>query len=186
MILAQVGPVVHEVIVQSSTPWHVYIAAAVATGVAIAGWYVVHRTSQNRDQQNWRRTTLLQAVANLLDASHRRLTISSDSNWQGEKRVQRTELDRMAHAQNIISICEAEALLSASKEIIKQHIISEHAMKKVLAGIKEGKWPDRSADYFPEDLKKIFEEAKINPVKLKELHDELIAVYLDEVNPRRR
>lgn len=46
--------------------------ALLASVVATLGWLVVHFTSKSRDRENWRRTTLSQAVIELISLSDKR------------------------------------------------------------------------------------------------------------------
>ncbi|MFF1555005.1 hypothetical protein ACFVX3_28700 [Rhodococcus erythropolis] len=72
---AQTEPVVHEVIIQSSTPWHIYIAAVIGGLIAIGGWFVVHRTSQSRDLKNWQRSMIIETVSDFLEISDERFDL---------------------------------------------------------------------------------------------------------------
>lgn len=126
MILAQAGPVVHEVIVQSSTPWHVYVAAVITGLIACIGWYVVHRTSQNRDRLNWRRTALLQSVTSLIEASNNRNEILHTKD--ALRSELRNQYYRMQVAYDQIRICGSNEIFTLATRVVKLHLDSEDSV----------------------------------------------------------
>lgn len=133
MILAQAEPVVPQVIIQSGTPWHIYIAAIAATVVAIAGWFVAHRTSQSRDLLNWRRTTLLTAVSTLIEASiKRRALIAKGTDERDRPRDAIEEQEqRILTAEIQINTCMAEDVSNYARAIKKLHQQSDTALSKL-------------------------------------------------------
>ncbi|WP_415974680.1 hypothetical protein [Rhodococcus sp. 077-4] len=48
--------------------WMPLIAVGVASLFVTVGWFVVHKTSRNRDLDNWRRTTLAKAFTDIAEA----------------------------------------------------------------------------------------------------------------------
>ncbi|NIL90708.1 hypothetical protein RhoFasSB10_03038 [Rhodococcus fascians] len=48
--------------------WMPLIAVGVASLFVTIGWFVVHKTSRNRDLDNWRRTTLAKAFTDIAEA----------------------------------------------------------------------------------------------------------------------
>jgi hypothetical protein len=66
MHLAQVEQFVYN----APSPWWTVgtgIGTAFLAGIfATIGWYVIHRNSRTRDQESWRRTTLVEATTDLL------------------------------------------------------------------------------------------------------------------------
>lgn len=48
--------------------WMPLIAVGVASLFVAVGWFVVHKTSRNRDLDNWRRTTLAKAFTDISEA----------------------------------------------------------------------------------------------------------------------
>ncbi|MBT1255491.1 hypothetical protein KHP11_13580 [Rhodococcus erythropolis] len=132
MILAQAEPVVHEVIIQSSTPWHIYIAAVIGALIAIGGWIVVHRTSQSRDLKNWRRTTLVQSTMELLAASNERFEAVNDS--ASDRSVAKAAMRRIEIQFQTIRLLGDDELMEAAQEIWQKHTISSAAFNRYFAG----------------------------------------------------
>lgn len=84
-------------------------AAALASMFATVGWIVVHRMSQSRDAENWRRTTLSQAIVDLLKLSKDRYdlvrALSENYDPKGNKNKSITIFNEMQNKILQIRIC---------------------------------------------------------------------------------
>lgn len=138
MILAQAEPVVHEVIIQSSTPWHIYIAAVIGGLIAIAGWIVVHRTSRSRDLQNWRRGELLKHTSRIIELSTKRAEILRSRLYEVTERVFWTTKDWDLHSELIVEmwrlidqlkLLQAQDLIDRFEALITVHQNSEYHIR---------------------------------------------------------
>ncbi|MDI9895080.1 hypothetical protein QM797_10115 [Rhodococcus sp. IEGM 1381] len=121
MLLAQAP--VQEIIVQSKTPWWT-IGSAVL--VALIGWFVIHRTSKTRDLENWRRTTITTAVAELIEKSDSynltKNNLLGPNFPRGDALMVQLEkllvaLDGMNSKMIILSICGSKVVHARAEEI---------------------------------------------------------------------
>ncbi|ROZ46047.1 hypothetical protein EEB13_17595 [Rhodococcus sp. WS3] len=134
MFLAQAEPVVHEVIIQSSTPWHIYIAALIAGAIAIGGWFVVHRTSQSRDLLSWRRTTLVQSAMELLEASNERFEAVNTPST--DKTTTNDLMRKITRQYETIRLIADDDLGDAARTIFDGHIYSANAISRIPTSIE--------------------------------------------------
>ncbi|WMN01685.1 hypothetical protein [Rhodococcus erythropolis] len=160
---AQTEPVVHEVIIQSSTPWHIYIAAVIGGLIAIGGWFVVHRTSQSRDLLNWRRTALLHAVSTLIEASNNRHDTILDKSVPNSDL--RKDYRKMQAAHDQIRVCASDSTLFAAAGVLSLHTTSENEIHGY------ANWIEGFPVIKSHNLRNF---AEINGAKLSHYHNNLI------------
>lgn len=138
MILAQAEPVVHEVVIQSGTPWHVYIAAVVGGLIAIVGWIVVHRTSRSRDLQSWRRGELLKHTSRIIELSTKRGELLRSRLYEVTEPVFWTTKDWDMHSELIVEmrslidqlkLLQAQKLINRFEALIRVHQNSEYHIR---------------------------------------------------------
>ncbi|WP_338892276.1 hypothetical protein [Rhodococcus sovatensis] len=129
LILAQ-EPAVQNITIQAAPPWWNIIAAVlgalVAGGIAVTGWIYVHRKSQSRDLENWRRTAVAKAVTELIEASEKRFEIIRKSSGDSD------QLQREAESKKIFSqieLCRYQIQISAADTDVEDRaveIFSKH------------------------------------------------------------
>ncbi|BCF83318.1 hypothetical protein RQCS_28630 [Rhodococcus qingshengii] len=140
MILAQVEHIiVHETRISSGPPVHIYIAAIAATVVAIIGWLVVHRTSQNRDLKNWRRTTITETVSDFIELSQERFDLvspyidkSNVRSFELYKESKRIEAKLKSTYQKILLCASGTRVQEMADSILSAHIGSHNGIKKII------------------------------------------------------
>ncbi len=116
-------------VAQSSPSWWNIVAVV---GVALIGWLVVHRTSKNRDFENWRRTQLTNAVIDFIKHinAFENLVIkymhpvNEDQNPQELLLEMAEQMDNAASDRMILKICDSTAVLAqVNVNISKMHVI---------------------------------------------------------------
>lgn len=192
MIFAQVQPVINQVILpDSGIPWHVYVAAVLATIVAIGGWFVVHRTSQSRDLKNWRRTTLLEAVATMVETSisrrdhiqasignYDRFTIKQGYEVPPEVREAQR---KMLAARYQIQICQADGVLLFADNIIRMHARSSDAIQRLQRSYVETPY-EIARNMNDDQIKKNESQAEIDIDEFDVNHREIIKALQVELS----
>ncbi len=146
----------------------------------VLSWFAVNWITSKRELNNWRRTTLLQAVTTLLEESHRRHSLCVLDDWSTSADARRIAIAQMTASQNVFLICEARGPLAATAEIIKQHIISDHAIQILQSSIKNESWIDATDKLSQEQRDKYTLEAQMDAITLKRSHDNLIIEYQKE------
>lgn len=183
--------IVHEISLSSGTPWHVYIAAVIAGVIAIGGWIVVHRTSQSRDLQNWRRTTLLEAVSTMVETSisrrdHIQASIGNYDRFTIKKGYKvppevREAQRKMLAARYQIQICQADGVLSFAAKIIRMHARSSDAIQRLQRSYIVTQF-EIVRNMTDEQIKKNEAQAEIDIDEFDELHREIIKALQVELN----
>ena len=92
------------------SPWWNIIAAVtgaiVAGCIAVAGWLYVHRTSKNRDLENWRRTTLANAVTELIAVGDEAMHLSLKEKDNNETSNLPIKYAKMTQLLSLIQMCD--------------------------------------------------------------------------------
>lgn len=170
-------------------PWWAFIfTAVVALSIAAGGWLVGHHQASKRDLQNWRRTTLLQAVSTMIEASNSRYdiaqTVKKLHQYSHDKELLRAEERKMLTAEYQIRICITHEVGTYATAIIKQHQWSTDSLLKL-----ETKWGHSA--YEPVQLmsdEEIAEEearAFMDKTRLHWNHDQLIEALQVEIKLRK-
>lgn len=173
MLLAQAP--VQEIIVKSATPWWT-IGSAVL--VALIGWFVIHRTSKARDLENWRRTTITSAAAELIEKSDSyNLTKNSLLNppfprgesLQGQLEIIFAALNEMNSKMTTLRICGDEMVHAKAKEIYEFN--KTDGGKDIIPFIRDYlKDPRKSLDSIAKEAPKYRQDTS----QLTQLHNQLI------------
>ncbi|MBJ7479710.1 hypothetical protein [Rhodococcus sp. (in: high G+C Gram-positive bacteria)] len=190
MILAQVQPIINQVIMpDSGIPWHVYIAAVIGGLIAIVGWIVVHRTSQSRDLQNWRRTALLEATSALIEASENRFEAINKDKWVHDTNWQELDADKLREDQRKmriafyqIRLCDSPLSVKSASEILKLHERSEYAFERIELSARGGEHPELE----PEELESFGLKAKMNEATIQIHQDALMKTAKKIIHTKKR
>ena len=192
MILAQIEHIiVRETKITSGAPWHIYGAAVIAGLIAIGGWVVVHRTSQSRDLKNWRRTTLLEAVATLIESSiarrdqittaigpYDRFTVPRSFEVPDEARE---SYRKLSAARYQIKICIADEVLNFSDKIIELHTTSNTSIERLKRSFMTNS-VKIARNMTEEQIINDEALAEIDLAELTDLHDQLINALQVEID----
>jgi len=170
--------------VTSTPPWAFIVTAL----VAVIGWFAVNKITNKRELQNWRRTTLLQAVSSLIEASMSRNDTVQESGQIAYGYVVSPvlrEADRkMVSAQYQILICRADGVSKFADAIIGLHSRSNHAIDKLRSSYGVGAHGAirQLSDEEVEDYEKT---AFVDPNELEWNHDQLIRELQVEIKLRK-
>ncbi|MDH6679881.1 hypothetical protein M2284_004106 [Rhodococcus sp. LBL1] len=168
----------------STPPWAFIVTAL----VAVVGWFAVNKITNKRELHNWRRTTLLQAVSSLIEASLSRYDAVHESgpitDSYSVPSVIREADRKMVSAQYQILICRADDISKFADAIIRLHSRSNHAIDELRTGYGSGAHgPIRLLS--DEEVKDYEKMAFINQNELKWNHDQLIRELQVEVKLRK-
>ncbi|MBM4536462.1 hypothetical protein GS433_18900 [Rhodococcus hoagii] len=172
----------------STPPWAFIVTAAVAAAVAVIGWFAVNKITNKRELQNWRRTTLLQAVSSLIEASLSRYDAVHESgpitDSYSAPSVIREADRKMVSAQYQILICRADGVSKFADAIIQLHSQSNSAIEKLRTSYGSGAYgPIRLLS--DEEVWDYEKRAYIEANRLKWNHDELIKELQVEIKLRK-
>jgi hypothetical protein len=116
MLRAQVEQFVYN----APSPWWTLgtgLGAAALAGIfATIGWYVVHRTSRSRDLENWRRTTVVDAVTSLLQLSQERFDSLREYGEDRKKWIDSTR--KLEHLYLILVLAVPDTLLRHHADLL--------------------------------------------------------------------
>lgn len=169
----------------TSTPPWAFIVTAV---VAVVGWFAVNWITNKRELRNWRRTTLLQAVSSLIEASLSRIDAVQEAGQIAYGYVVPPvlrEADRkMVSAQYQILICRADGVSKFADAIIRLHTRSNHAIERLRTSYGIGAYgPIRQLS--DEEVEVFEKSAFVDPTELKWNHDQLIKELQVEIKLRK-
>jgi len=94
--------------------------------ILIAGWFVVNAITSKRELNNWRRTTLTNAVSSMIEASNKRLSLIKKKKYASDD-TEAYEHDIRTAVQQI-EICRADQVYAYASQIRKAHIESRNAI----------------------------------------------------------
>lgn len=91
--------------------------------ILIAGWFVVNAITSKRELNNWRRTTLTNAVSSMIEASNKRrsLVMKIDDARDRPKDLIEEQEHLMVTASHQVNICMAEEVANCLKTIETLH-----------------------------------------------------------------
>ncbi|MCD2156020.1 hypothetical protein LQL77_20020 [Rhodococcus cerastii] len=178
---------------ESGTNWHIYgaaVLAAISGGlIAIRGWVVVHRTSQSRDLQNWRRTALLEATSALIEASENRFEAINKDKWVHDTNWQELDADKLREDQRKmrmafyqIRLCDSPLSVKSASEILKLHERSENAFERIELSGRGGGHPELEQN----ELDNLGLVAKMNEATIQIHQDALMKTAKELIHAKKK
>ena len=157
--------------------------------ILIAGWFVVNAITSKRELNNWRRTTLTNAVSNLIEASNKRLSLIK------KKKHASDDTDVYVHdirtAVQQIEICRADQVYAYASQIRKAHIQSRNSIDD-LASLRESMtdpslepFTPKEQAYMKERTRELVELIEMNQRKLHFDHRMLVRELQIELGLRK-
>lgn len=145
--------IAQDVIINSPPPWWTVgsaLGAALLAGlIATAGWYVVHRTSKNRDFENWRRLTLTTSVSELISASNERSVAANNYTIGPVTDIKflklypplRTLASKISQNNVQLEICQVEKIHAVANTIDTLHLNNAMELLKFTNGSRSSENP---------------------------------------------
>lgn len=144
--------------------------------ILIAGWFVVNAITSKRELNNWRRTTLTNAVSSMIEASNKRRSLVSKIEQDARERAQ-SAIEEQEHvmltASQQIEICMADDLARFCNTIDLMHRRSNNA----ICILEEGWGSDKGRRVSllnVEEIETNLAAARMDSVQLTWNHNELI------------